>query len=135
MQWLIDLIKEWVQAQGYLTTGFVDRGDPENADFEAGDFIKDSSWRNLDLSGIVPTTAKAVLFALDIIATTTHEKCRFRKKGNVFEKNMSSLFTQVAYISKAADMVCPIGTDGLLEYNIDAATWGAIRFTVKGWWF
>ena len=54
MQWLIDIIKEWIIAQGYLTKGYVKRDDPVNADFAMGDFTKDGTWHDLDLSSIVP---------------------------------------------------------------------------------
>ncbi|GAI52663.1 unnamed protein product, partial [marine sediment metagenome] len=33
MQWLIDIVKEWIEAQGYLLYSFVDRGDLASVDF------------------------------------------------------------------------------------------------------
>ncbi len=167
MQWLIDIIKEWIQAQGYaleswvlakgyateawvaaqifvlfswvvdqhyLTTSFVDRGDPAAHDFIKTDFTRDGAWHELDLSGIVPAGAKAVSLALTIRSSTVMALCKFRTKGNANEINRSMAWTQVANIWVGNDLVVPLSSDRKIEYNIANIVWTFIKLNVKGWW-
>jgi len=134
MQWLIDIVKEWIIAQGYLTTSFVDRGDPENYDFLKASFTTDGNMHDLDLSSIVPSNAKAILFLLDISSPIIHREGHFLKKGNNWLRNTCGLFTQVSNVAIKADMVCPIGSDGYLQYIFADVWWNKIDFVVKGWW-
>lgn len=134
MQWLIDIIKEWIVAQGYLTTSFVDRGDPEFQDFSKADFNQTAGWHDLDLSGLVPSNASAVLFWFDGYSGTVGSTVTFREKGNSFVANTSSIFAQVADVLNRHDFVCPIGPDGLLEYRFTTPDWDFMGLTVKGWW-
>lgn len=145
MQWLIDIIKAWViaqgyatvawvQAQGYLTHSFVDRGDPAAVDFDNVSLTADGTWRDLDLSAIVPAGAKAVLLAIDINDTLIARVARFRRAGNVNTKNVSEINMQVSGIEITADLVCPVSAARHIEYNLTFAAWIKTDLTVKGWW-
>lgn len=145
MQWLIDIIKDWivaqgyalqswVQAQGYLTTSFIDRGDPAAVDFGTGDFTKDSTWRDLDLSGIIPAGAKAACATVSMLAVQTNLAFYLRKKGNSNAANVAVGYTQVGYITKGLDLIVALDADRKCQYNISAGTWMVVDFTVKGWW-
>lgn len=136
MSWeaIIDQMIEWVQAQGYLTTGFVDRGDPASFDFDFTSFIYDGAFHDLDLSGIIPSNAKAVLFSLRTTHTGVGQWGWFRKKGNANPWNVSATYSQVASVQLANDLVCPVGPDGKLEYLFFPGVIVPVYFTVKGWW-
>lgn len=134
MQWLIDIIKEWVQAQGYLTTSFIDRGDPGTNDFVTGDFIKGGGWHDLDLSGIVPAGAKAVTGRLQLNNAAINKVIYFRKKGNVNPFNVSLTSTLVANINHWEDIVFSIDSNRKAQYTCSAGVWTAITLTIKGWW-
>jgi len=134
MQWLIDIIKEWVQSQSYLSTSFVDRGDPATADFNNIDFTKDGNWRDLDLSGIIPTSAKAAAISVSMIAVQTGLAFYLRTKGNVNSSNVAVGYTQVAYLAKGLDLVVPLNSNRECQYNVAPGTWLVLDVTVKGWW-
>lgn len=134
MQWLIDIVKAWIEAQGYLTTSFVDRGDPAGPDFGTGDIIADDTWRELDLSGIVPANTKAILFLCRVKNIDTGVWLYFRKAGNSNEENTSRAVTQVSNVWRYIDRVCPISDDRKIEYKSSVTTWLFVRITVKGWW-
>lgn len=135
MQWLIDIVKEWIQAQGYLTTSFVDRGDPATTDFSIGDFTKDGIWHVLNLSGIVPTDAKAVSLLLTVTNTTVAAFAYFRTAGNLNTRNLSQAITQVSGVGLGNDIVLPLDENLRVEYVFFPAGWLVINLTVKGWWF
>lgn len=135
MQWLIDIIKEWVQAQGYLTTGYVKRDDPAAPDFAIGDFIKDFAWHDLDLSSIVPEHAKKVQMELQVINTFIMKTVHFRPNGNTNTWVSSGVYTLVA--NNTHEVPIDVGLDEaqIIEYRCSALGWMAINLTVKGWWF
>lgn len=156
MQWLIDLIKEWVIAQAYATvayvdywiaktiewvedqnylqTSFVDRGDPAAWDFIIGNFTADGAWHDLNLSSIVPAGAKSVLFLVYIRNDAVNKDFYLRRKGNANAYNMVMQRTEVANLVRVADGVCPCDENRVIQYYLTAVGWTRIRLTVKGWW-
>lgn len=135
MQWLIDIVKEWIITQGYLTAGFVDRGDPASKDFTLPNFTTDFTWRDLDLSAIVPEGAKAVLLRLGINAAVGNAYIFLRTKGNVNEINMSLSRTQYSGLQQDAEPTIPLGEDRVIQYKAKNVTWTVIDCVVKNWWF
>lgn len=137
MQWLIDIVKEWIQAQGYLLTSYVDRGDPDAYDFTVVTFSQVPIWHDLDLSAIVPAGAKSVLFTLQMNADAVGKYFYLRKKGQVEGKNVSLTYTQVADIPTAADIICAVDEDRKVQYLISPENdyeYSVMNLTVKGWW-
>lgn len=131
MQWLINLIIERIG----IPPTFIDRGDPATPDFDHTDFTNDEVWRELDLSGIVPSNASAVLINFMFTTTAINNAAMFRTKGNNDVYNVSMNLSQVAGIRNGNDNVIPIGSDGKIEYNLCAAcVWLIANLTVKGWW-
>lgn len=124
----------WVQAQGYLTTSFVERGDPGSADFAIGDFTIDSAWHDLDLSGIVPSNAKAVAVSLRLRSTLTCKTIYLTKKDYIQGWNVSLHKMNLAGLYEYTDKIVPIGSDGKLTYYLTAGGWNVVWLTVKGWW-
>ena len=134
MQWLIDLVIEYLEEHGYTHTHFVDRGDPAAVDFLKANLTTNGAWQEMRLDGIVPSAAKAVLFTLTLVNSATAKSATFRKFANTNAANVSVDATIVANLSTSGDYICPIGTDGKLGYNFTNIGWLYISFTVKGWW-
>jgi hypothetical protein len=69
---------------GWVPTGmFADRGDPAaQYDFHSADLTFDATWRTLDLSGIIPTEARAVVMKVHITNDTAGQVIRFEREGN-----------------------------------------------------
>lgn len=128
-------LADFIEAQGYLTAGFVDRGDPAEKDFTLTDFITDDGWHERDLSGIVPAGAKGVCMRIAIKSNVTNAHFFLRKKGLTYDRNMTSMRTQVANIALETDGVCPLDENRRLEYRARNITWQTMDITVKNWWF
>jgi len=129
-EWLIDMIQEW-----HFSHVFVDRGDPAAADFLKGDLTLDGAWHDLDLSGIVPSNAKAVALYVALFATDVNQNIWFRTNGNVNTYNVSRAFTQTSLIWSTGDFIVPLDEARKIEYMSVNPTWISISITVKGWWF
>jgi len=114
--------------------GFEDRGDPNAWDFTLGDLTTDGAWHDLDLSGIVPDGAKAVLLRIDLEDDAINSQLLLRKKGNANAVNMIESLTQVANQDYVVDAVCPCSDERYLEYKASNLVWTEIDIVVKGWW-
>lgn len=135
MQWLIDIVKEWVLAQGYLSAGFVDRGDPAVYDFVVGDFIKDDDWHVLDLSGIIPANVKGVALSVVLVNADAEKHFKVRTHGNANAINVGNMNTSVGLVATSGDLEVAPNEDGKIDYWITSVNWIVIRLTVKNWWF
>lgn len=146
MQWLIDIIKEWivaegyalqswVLAQGYLTAGFVNRGDPATPDFDAGDFPILFTWTELDLSAIVPANAKSVVFRAMGKHAATAQSLQIRKYGNANNNIISGLHTTVSNLIEEHDWTCAVDSNRKIEYLVSTDGWTLLTLTIKGWWY
>lgn len=106
---------------------FTDRGDPVSVDFEQGDLTGDSTWRDLDLSGIVAEGAVAVLLRI-YLDGGTNPSVKFRKNGNTNDKNVAEV---VSFDSD--DIIVACDTARKIEYY-SALLPPTVRITVGGWW-
>ena len=111
---------------------FVDRGDPTAVDYTLASFTADATWRDKDLSAIVPVGAKSVVFAVRVNDAAVGTKAMFRKNGMTNAINVSTITTQVAATDFYADLIVACDSSRVIEYNI-AAAMDAINLTVKGW--
>jgi hypothetical protein len=126
-----------VQGWTLSTSGtgrFVDRGDPSGSDFSLGDLTTDGTWRDLDLSGILPAGASAVKMICVIEDDAANNAILFRKNGLSNELNRSECRTQVSGIDVAYDITVPVDGSGVIEYNATNTTWTRIDIIVKGWY-
>jgi hypothetical protein len=117
----------------YLTTGFVDRGDPSAADFTQASLTTDATWRDLDLSAIVPDGAKAVCLYVNVVDDTVNY-VGFRKNGNSNANNISIVRAQVANVAVAGILTVELSSARVIEYIASNVTFTTIAITVKGWW-
>lgn len=131
----IDVVQEWVLSRGFLTTSFIDRGDPGSTDFQAAFFSVTNIWTDMDLSAIVPAGAKAVLFTISIRNSIISKFLGFRKKGDIAGVNASNTNTQVAFVFLDYDLICPLDDNRFIQYFKESGGTFAIFMTIKGWWF
>lgn len=134
MQWLFDIVIAQMEAAGFLKTCFVDRGDPPIEDFVLVDFIRDSTWREFDLSAIVPAGASAVAMRVLFFNTIVGIHASFQTHGNVNNTNNSLINNLVANVVIVQDIVVPLDSDRKLDYWVDPGGWILLTVTVKGWW-
>lgn len=113
---------------------FVDRGDPATVDFDVDDFFCDGAWKYLDLSGIVPAGAKAVLLTVSLQDNEVNTYVSFRNGDNSNVYSKSKLTVQVADIFIEQDVVVPVPTDRVISYKTTNTTITVLNVTVKGWW-
>lgn len=112
---------------------FYDRGDPATLDFDETDLTTDETWRDLDLSSIVPNGARAVVLHVSIVDDAADSYLIFRKNGNSNEWNRSRIRTQVANIAFGTDLIVPCDSNRVIEYFGKNLTFTTIIIVVKGW--
>lgn len=134
MQWLIDIVQEWIVAEGYIKTSFVNRGDAGAPDFVVANFTRDGAWHDLDLSGIIPAGATAAAAALFIRANVTANTIRFTPSDFAGDDNRTNIITQAAGVSIEQDITLVLNSDRKVRYKATAGNWTAIQLTIKGWW-
>jgi hypothetical protein len=117
-----------------MDSRFVDRGDPATGDFEVGDFTIDDTYRDFDLSSIVPSNARAVLMTVVIRSSDgTGSYIGFRRNGNVNQAAVPVLRTQ-STVKNDNTVTVAIGSDGLLEYIAGGTNITDLGVTILGWW-
>ena len=113
---------------------FVDRGDPATVDFGLTDLTADGTWRDLDLSSIIPAIARGVMIELDIESGHSDNEVILRKYGNSNEINHTGAVTKTN--NKDQHKTCIVATtnDRIIEYKADTADWTVINIAIRGWW-
>lgn len=134
MQWLIDTILALVAALGYLTTAFVDRGDPAAADQTIATLTFDNLWHDWDMSAVVPEGAKLVLLRTLLKSGVINKRIQFRTKGSVNWPNLTVPRVQVANINFERDCQIAVNSDRVVEYKASVAPWTFCTITIAGWW-
>lgn len=117
-----------------ILKGFVDRGDPAAYDFTEATMTTDGTWRDMDLSAIVPSGAKAVTLRISAQDGAVSNYVRFREKGNTNAYNVSMVRTQAIDVYANADVVIKLGPARVIEYYGSNTTFTNIGVLVKGWW-
>lgn len=113
---------------------FVNRGDPAAYDFTLTDFTRNGAWHDLDLSALIPETARAVLIDLDFDNTSANKHITLRKNGNTNDFNHFDVSTKVAGKDEHVNAVVIPDSTRKIEYKITASGWSAIAMTIRGWW-
>lgn len=112
---------------------YVDRGDPSTWDFRIStNLTADDTWRDLDLSGIVPVGTVAVLMRTYQLDNTPGTSTQLRKNGSTNVINNQRAYTQVTNISNTITGFVACDANRKLEYKITTGTNDA-RFMVGGW--
>lgn len=113
---------------------FVHRGDPATHDFVKEDLTIDGAWHNLDISAIVPATARAVLWRGQVEGNGADWLVLFRKYGDTNEINVCCLETLRANIARCRLCVGAVDHNRIIQYKIDNQNWTTINLVVRGWW-
>ena len=134
MQWLIDLIAEKVIAEIGVPPCYIDRGDDGSYDFTLANLTLDGPFHDLDVSGIVPEGATAVLFSFWGDSTDVPLSFVIQRKGGDAGGQEWRVTTQIAHVPVSHDgvVVCP--DDRILEYRGTGFVWDFVGVRVKGWW-
>lgn len=121
-------------AQAACWPVYIARGDPAAEDFDTNDFTKDNLWRDLNLSGIVPAGAQAVLLGVYIQATAAAADVRFKRKGMSNNWAVSGLAVPVANQPIMGNLVVSLDSNRVCEYKMTTHTWTYLYVTIVGWW-
>lgn len=112
---------------------YVDRGDASGWDKEVGDFTTDNTWRELDLSAIVPDGAIAIQVAIQVSDDAAGNSFNLRSADNSNALNKITAGTQVAGVLAYAYGVVSCSTDRKVDYRATSTTWTGIWLVVTGW--
>lgn len=116
--------------------GYTDRGEGSAMDKAVGDFTTDNTWRDWDISAIVPKNAKAAFINIEIKDDAAGSKMDFRRNGNTDATySISSIATQVANVSVYGSLIVPVHSDRIIEYRGSNLAFITINAFVKGWFF
>lgn len=113
---------------------FHDRGDPSTYDWTDADLTTDGTWRDLDLSSIVPAGAKAVLLRVQAKDDVEQIILRFRKKGNTNDVNVAIMGVHIANVTMQNNLIVNCDANRIIQYNAANYDWTFIYISVGGWW-
>lgn len=111
---------------------YVDRGDPSAVDFATAAFTCDNTWRDLDLSSVVPAGAKAVLLRVAVTDATVTTYFRVRKNGNTNALANPTIRVQVADVTIEGEFLVACDTNRVIEY-LGSAAFDDIAIVILGW--
>jgi len=111
----------------------MDKGDSSAANYTQANLTTDNTWRDLDLSALIPKDAKAVLLYVKLTDDAAGSELSFRENGNFAAINISTIATQVANVSVYADLIVFADTTGKIEYRGSNLAFTNISVVVKGW--
>lgn len=112
---------------------FVDRGNFSGTDFYQGDFTRDETWYDLDLSDIIPAGAKAVLVCIKMGASATGAQVKFRTKGYADEGNMVHIIVAEANVNEYNEVWIIPDSDGIISYAIWPTSGLYLNLFIRGW--
>lgn len=108
------------------------RGDPSNYDWITANFTKDNTWRELDLSSIIPLGTKWVFMKMYVTGTTADDYAQFRKKGHTNYRAIISTRIQIGGVSIEKIEPVEVSTDRKLEYRVKSSITGC-NILVYAW--
>jgi hypothetical protein len=112
----------------------VDRGDPAGWDYVVGDFTTDNTWRDWDLSGIVPTGATTVWLKISLEDNAAGSYFDIREKGKSNAYAIPRNFTQVANVRIDQLNIVTCNADRVIQYRASNVTFTTINVVILGWW-
>jgi len=112
---------------------FVDRGDPAAWDFSVGNLTTDGDYHDLDLSGILPEGAIAVVLGAYVSDDAAASYVLFREKGNNNGYNTFGIYTQVAGIAVQGEGHIRCDANRAIQYRASNTTFTNISLLVRGW--
>lgn len=130
MQWLVNIISAVILAQ----TGYRDRGDAANPDFNLGDLNINGLWHELDLSSVVPEGANLVRIEAVFVTTALNAFIQLRTPGNTGVVNRAANVMQTANRNHEEILLVQPNADRIVEYRTSTGITGTLLLTIGGWW-
>ena len=121
-----------MDGQSFVTGQYVPRGDAAAIDFVLGDLTDNGAYNDLDLSGVVPVGAVAVLLRVGLQGDSNNKKARFRRNGNSNDHTVSVQETVVADVNQYAEHVIACDANRIIEYKLN--TVDGCNIWILGWW-
>ncbi|MBA7646414.1 hypothetical protein ES703_54178 [subsurface metagenome] len=112
---------------------FVDRGDPAAADFNKDTLTFGMQYIDLDLSGILPKSARLVMLRLKVEISAGAPACIVRSKDNTHSANKDVLQPYVLDTCYYKNLWVACGSDGIIQCLFMIATYTICDLTVGGW--
>jgi len=107
--------------------------DSGSTDFDLTDLTTDGTYRDLDLSSILPANAIGVQLTVSLLDDAADQALQFRRNGNSNNEERVVAKTQVANITNSMSLIVACDTSQVIEYNASNTTWSAIYIHVLGW--
>lgn len=112
---------------------FYDRGDPAGIDWTHADLTMDDTWRDLDLSSVVPAGASLVLFVVVLSDNDLGAIFGMRKNGCTNDYNRTSVRSTVVNQAIYCNMLVACDSARIIEYKATVSL-TRLELTVAGWW-
>lgn len=112
---------------------YVDRGDPEAADWVLGDLTPGGTLQDLDCSNIVPEGATTIYFSVFLLANASQKYFGLREKGNSNAINTLTQWTQVGNVGIYLNGFASCDASRIVQYTSSASGWDVLSITIRGW--
>lgn len=135
-QWLDIIIGANFEYKKKVECGYIERTpEPLVVDFDLPFFTCDSTFHEMDLSGIVPAGAKAVSLVIRFGFNAVNQEVTVRKHGNTSWPASCGQRSQVTGQLIFVNTECPLDENRHIDYYVAAApTPWYLNMTIKGWW-
>ncbi len=112
---------------------YADRGNVAPNDYAVGDFTTDGTWRDLDISGIVPAGAMLVNFRVAIRDDVIDNIFALRTNGQSNGINISVGRIMIADLDHEYSFWVVPDASRVIEYNASNVAWLKINLNIRGW--
>jgi len=128
MQWLFNLLYPIIdKAYGYHALG-----NSSDWDFGTGDFSFGTDWQVWDFDTVVGSDTVAVHICINVRNTVGFQQFRIRQKGQTGVYRITGGRTGLANQQCRFDLIIPLDSEQLCEYNFAGATWNLVQVGVVG---
>lgn len=111
---------------------YVARAEQTAYDYDQTSLTKDGAWHDLDLSAIIPASAKLVLLRVGASYTAGGSYFRIGKQGDTNSFSVVNVATQVANIINEQTALVPV-VNQKIRYWCTAVSFSSLRLLVLGW--
>lgn len=116
-----------------LGTSFITAGDPATYDFVKSDLTLNNAFHDMDLSGIAPAGAKAVIMSVRMRTATVGSYFAIKPGSNTNNFNISYAATQVANQFFYSPLTIEMDASMVLKYAAANVTWTNVDISILGW--
>jgi len=117
----------------YAGTRWYDRGDVAVYDYTTATLTADGAWHNLDISAIVGTAKRLVLINTYLKDNAGGKTMSLRTNGYTNGINIEQCGTVVADKTCSRNVWLYTDENGIIQYNIEVATWANTDLAIRGY--